>query len=864
MANRERFLEKLDSYGECVQAIGKEAHGIIDPDTRGKLTELQRNIRDLHERIKGNRFEIAIVGLEKAGKSTFANALIGFDILPTKEERCTYTSSCVKYAESTYAEVEFFTQEEFNERFISNLRRLGAGDDASYSYGNFTESQLAKLIDGKALEPADRNVAEDVTDMIKSYSDVSYLLGQPPRKYTEDELDKPEFMNLIQNPDRAADGRYVQKPTFAVKAITIYSNKLGNMKNIVVYDVPGFDSPTAIHIEQTKLRMDAADAIILIANANRPSLTGPQLQIFRKSTDSDGVAFNDKIFVFANRADESKELNSNMGRLGDELDKFGILRKSNYARLIAGSAWVHLQLQKADETKRDMQAIENLKRNGTSAGIDEINGKLRDYNDNERTRILEKRVRNIETRIRNIFDEIEGKIEGDGFAGADENSAEFLKEHAKARRAFEDSLLDYRPEFRGLLNTLPLTQGILKALETNLRPEALFPTPEEIEKQKKRALQGVGDFEIALRKQEHPKIKGMFDAIVSGKSDALEEDVRINLTKRLVEALGVTSAHRYYEEIEEISRAYVDEYFSSFDFELIYKALSLRFSREILEILIHLAYLSDDRLDYFNNNRANIISLALYAREAQERIRVNTPIYPDDLPLVNKILFHENPQVAVSDEAKADCVAESAAIIKSKITHQHIPVKDYAEAVVAWAVDSGVPLNILLSTIRTTMPDIKSKEYAEDKEKEAIKHHLNEVVEKLKPTITADSASAKSGDGKYIPLSERYASAKSRRENTHEWVVARYCEDVRILTEVIRESVVNAFKLEVPFVENITEVIDKMKRDTDDDRFRKFFASVRSKVEYERFEELETLQKRNAEKREILDSISKIKENLGG
>jgi len=79
---------------------------------------------------------------------------------------------------------------------------------------------------------------------------------------------------------------------------------------------------------------------------------------------------------------------------------------------------------------------------------------------------------------------------------------------------------------------------------------------------KKRAIQGVGDFEISLRKQEHPKIKAKFDQIVSGKSEALEEDVKSNLTQRLVESLGVEESHLYYDELLAISRAYVDEYFS--------------------------------------------------------------------------------------------------------------------------------------------------------------------------------------------------------------------------------------------------------------------------------------------------------------
>lgn len=276
---------------------------------------------------------------------------------------------------------------------------------------------------------------------------------------------------------------------------------------------------------------------------------------------------------------------------------------------------------------------------------------------------------------------------------------------------------------------------------------------------------------------------------------------------------------------------------------------------------MHIPYLSDDRFDYFNNNRANILALALYAREAQESIRVNTPIYPDDLPLVSKILLHESSQKAISDEMKAACVNECTEIIKEKINHKQIQVKDYAEAVVGWAIGENVSLDVLCSTLKAVVPDIKPNNHDETGEREAIKHHLNTVVTQLKPALAPTQQQTQK---KYIPLSERFTIAKNSKENTHEWVIEAYKEDVRVLAEVIRESVVNAFKLEVPFVENVTEVIDKMRLDTDEDCFRKFFATVRSKVEYKKFEELEAIQQRNDEKREILDKVNKIKSDLKG
>ena len=857
MANRDILLKKLKNYEECVSAIGKEAYGIIDPDTRSKLIELQTNIKELHKRIEDNRFEIAIVGLEKAGKSTFANALIGFDMLPTKEERCTYTSSCVKHAESTYAEVEFFSPEEFNERFRSNLESLGVGGSDSYSYETFTESQLNRLVDEDTLTLDQKNVRDDLEDMVKSSSEISFLLGQPARTFSENEIKENEFKNLIQNPDRI-DSQYVQKPSFAVKRVTIYSNKLSKMKNCEIYDVPGFDSPTAIHLKQTKERMNQADAIILIANASKPSLTGPQVRIFNSETDLDGIPFNEKIFVFANRADESQKLDYNMRVLREELSKYGILKRSD--RLIVGSAFAYLAEKENMAEEHAKQAVANLKLHNITAGIDEIKAKLEAYNNHVRIKVIEQRVENIEMRIVDIAEIIKASCGDISLEGGYSSVSHALESCDKARRKFEKSLHNYIPEVEALLVDKPLTQVILTSLETNLKPEDLFPSDEEIETLIKKSRQGVERFEVDLRKQELPKIERKFEEIISGKSDDLEEGIHDDLTEQLMDSLDVSRDHKYYEEIKALSREYVDSFFSEFNFELIHKALSLRFSSEIFEILINRPYLSQDRLDFFKEKRENIISLALYTKGVQDRIKINRSVFPENLPLINKILFHANELPKVSEAEKAACVQMTAEFIRGRINSRQAPVEDYAEAIVGWVAENDIPFDDYTKTLKATVPDIKAKKYDDDKEQEAVKHYLNLVSDKLSSKIPKDEETVK-----YIPLSERYSHAVRERINTHEWVVKSFKDDIRILAEVVSDSVVNAFQLELPFVTNVIGVIKKILVDIDAvdlSNFRKFYGRSYEKIEYEVFEEIRASQQKNSEKQAILNKLDEILQNM--
>ena len=75
----------------------------VDPDqlviSYGERAQIEKLIgRDerLLRKLRSQEFEIAVVGLEKAGKSTLSNALIRVNVLPAESERCTYTKTEIR------------------------------------------------------------------------------------------------------------------------------------------------------------------------------------------------------------------------------------------------------------------------------------------------------------------------------------------------------------------------------------------------------------------------------------------------------------------------------------------------------------------------------------------------------------------------------------------------------------------------------------------------------------------------------------------------------------------------------------------------------------------------------------------------
>ena len=697
--------------------------------------------------------------------------------------------------------------------------------------------------------------------MIKSRAEICLWLGQPAKRFSEDEMLEAEFKNLVQNPDRI-EGQYVSKPAFAVKSITVYSNKLEDMKNCIIYDVPGFDSPTAIHMEQTKERMNAADAIIMIANASKPSLTGPQINVFRSSVDADGVPFNEKIFVFANRADESKNLQYNLGVLRDDLHKYGILRNVNNDRLVAGSAYAYLCKQKNNANEYAQQAVDNLSTHGISDGIAEIKQKLEQYNNHVRIKVIEKRVNNIEKAIKEIAEEI--KISCSDITLTSGSNVDAIKAFTSVQDSFKKKLVFYRSDIRNILTEKPLTTGILEALKDGLKVETFFPTEAEITYLKKESVQGIAQFESKLRELKRFEVREKFDNITLGISEDLKMGIEYDIIGKLLESLNVSSEHIYFEEIKSMVKEYIENYFIDINFTIIHKALTLRFSDEVFEILINKPYLMPDRLEYFQKNLENIVSLALYTKNVRDTIKSNNSINTNNLSMINSILFHENVPATndyanITEEEKNIFISSIADILKIRINHYDVDTKTFASVSVNWCCDNNVDVNNFISILRKTMPDIKSRQYSKEKETEAIKYYLNNTIEQFENTSKNKSTTTNT-----VSLEEKYSEVSKTRENTHEWVIESFKNDIRILIDIISGPVVNAIQLEVPFVANITDIIDKIKQDVQERStvFIEFFGKIYPKSEYKKFEENESIQQLNNEKQAILDNVNELLQEL--
>ena len=412
---RKDYIEKLKNIINGIDKINAMQNTrIIDAKMQSELEKKKRDAQKFLKKLEQREFEIAVVGLEKAGKSSFSNAILEIDVLPTADARCTYTSTCIRAGESDRATIRFFSVDQFNGEFCDKLKTMGIENVSAYTYNTLSKDTYLRLFE--ALPERDQreytdSVNQDVLDIIQNRDILSQYIGYADKQYIGSELDSDEFKDFIRKPEKA----------IAAKEIVIESTKFNSMKNAVMYDVPGFDSPTAMHKQQTLSKMRDVDAIIMVANAKAPSLRGTEISIF-KENDLDGALLSEKLFVFENKVDminDTKALEENKATAWKEwIEIRKIMDRKD--RIIFGSAIAYLG-EKLGKVGLDARA--KMDELGMPYGVDELKKELEKYYEKERFVVLKKRIDSIISTLQEMFRDLKAEKKGSFSNGAFESTA---------------------------------------------------------------------------------------------------------------------------------------------------------------------------------------------------------------------------------------------------------------------------------------------------------------------------------------------------------------------------------------------------------------------------------------------------------
>ncbi|WP_409346675.1 dynamin family protein [Paenibacillus sp. MBLB4367] len=273
------------------------------------LGSIARSMREKADRLAGNRFTIALFGAFSAGKSSFANALLGERVLPVSPNPTTAAINTIVPATPEHphgtVRVKMKQEEAVLEEVRYSLRVLG------HPSGGWDDA-LAKI---EAIAPQQVNAGGKahytfLKAVAKGYGEAKESFGR----------------ELIAGFEQFASYVAEERKSCFVETIALhYANKLTD-QGVVFVDTPGADSINARHTGVAFNYIKNADAILFVTYYNHAFSQADREFLLQLGRVKDSFEM-DKMFFIVNAADlaeDSDELKQVVAHVEDNLLKHGI------------------------------------------------------------------------------------------------------------------------------------------------------------------------------------------------------------------------------------------------------------------------------------------------------------------------------------------------------------------------------------------------------------------------------------------------------------------------------------------------------------------------------------------------------------
>ena len=834
---REQFVQKLEKTSELFRLLfEKDPSGmIIGFEEREQLKTLQRRNEAVLKKLKSKEFSVAVVGLEKAGKSTLGNALISSIVLPEYTERCTYTTTEIRAGDEDEAKIFFYSREEFNDNFKKLLNAIGykvAADFESLTLETFNRYWSAVENDESnrgLYELHNGTTVEDIRTILENKNDLRPLLSHAPMEFKgQDEWSGEAFQIFITGfKGKRADGSVIRgAQPYAVKKVIIHSTTLGEMDSTVLYDVPGFNSPTELHKKQTEDMLAAADAIILVTNVGtNPNLVGTQLDMLRKVRDEDGIRLNEKSFVFGNQLDRSGTRERAEGNkaalINDAVNKHQV---ATQPRVVVGSAKAYLErngLFSKDDRERGLTGADKiLDEWQMDYGIDILHDKMKEYYDTDRFAVLkaraERTLADISKYLRDLLDKYTPeKLEQINYGmkvvlNLNNRVDDFVKEANILSRRYQNEIFRERPFSKSLVGEI----------------ETIYPHSDEFEQliidvENECVIDTDGNYPLSnvnmkLREALYLRfLRNLVETAASITGDK-QKEIRQALVELFLRTLGMDSNSPFRAELEQSANDLFDEFLrKSKGSDCIFNSLVERFAVSPLETLITAPFAEQQRLTKVRLSLPELFSLAVYYSMRTDSSEENAPKVEDNpverMKLFAKILAHEGLDTAAAgvdanEEPLRNIFVENREAVCGglNIDVNALPCDRWAKML----TNGGVVLKDLptrsLNDFVNRIEDVIYKSSWRDA-------NLQQRIERLDQAFVKyiGARPRQTGSDLGTQLDELYEKSRKLRAVTcKEEMISTLDADIEILRDVTVNAVVKAIGLERAFISVVIKNIN--------------------------------------------------------
>lgn len=304
-------------------------------------TELRRRAHVM----ENGKFTLALFGAFSAGKSSFANALLGEAVLPVSPHPMTAAITQIMAPEGEYghgtAQVFMKSRTEMQEDISGAFRLLGLPEmTLEQDWGK----QISSLSPAR-IHPSARAHYNFVIAAAAGWQEAEPLLGQ------ELKIGLDQFRGFVSEETKSC----------FVRRIDLYYHCELTAQGMVLVDTPGADSVNARHTGVTFEYMKSADALVFVTYYNHAFTHGDRQLLEQLGRVKGSLALDNMFFVVnaSDLASSEEEKNQVVERIVHELNTTGIRKPNIYAlssrRAIQGNDEGFRQFQQhftsfADET----------------------------------------------------------------------------------------------------------------------------------------------------------------------------------------------------------------------------------------------------------------------------------------------------------------------------------------------------------------------------------------------------------------------------------------------------------------------------------------------------------------------------------
>ena len=766
MNTKLEILKYVEKYTDILDEIGNiKDRVLIEDSSKNLFNKINNKLNSRKARLKKPKFEVAIIGLEKAGKSTFANALLKDDYLPQAPNRCTYTTTTIESSkENNRATISFYTKNEFLESFQATCKDI---ELQNIDFETITLDSFEKILQEKSALFQNSNNADDIRAIIKNRDDIKKYLDK------SNEIIESNIKNSIK--PFIVD----EKIARAVKNINILSNEFKDFDVMVLYDVPGFDSPTKFHMEQAKKYLLRADVVILLVSiADNVSFTKMLADYIKDVKDEDGTTLKRKLIIGAtkfdfhihgNKDEDLKGIEERKELLIKECKKFDIYKEENF---FLTSPLSYLEGLKAMNSDKAHSKIINL---GLDDGVLDIRNRVVDFFNNEAIDVLKDAIAIdvqecktflLEFRKNNNTEDLHEKI----------NEEEYdlkIKKINEISKQLLDIVVD-RQKFVKEQNDFNIQKSIIEKMET-IWLDQIKISDEKRESLIKEITQDntekVGEFQSKLRPVIYAKSLELMKKMIAEAIEDKSFNVINSFKEEILKVFNINSEkeNKLKEKLSEI----IDKH--SYNSKS-YEPLLDRFLIDIFKIMIEYPIATsknDERFKAFKESEQSIESLLVFDDSYDRELG---SLYAQSL--VKKILVHY-------EDIQFEDIKNKLIQYKDLFVH-NLSIDDLASSL----MNKKISLRTLDNFIE------KSKDKLKNLVADSIIHNISEFAPKNIYAELFDNA---------------------QKSHTYIQVQEEINKDIDLLKEIISNIVLKAAKIEKPFINSLNNQIESIRIDLNSD-----------------------------------------------